>query len=223
MRFSDWINQSLQSRPYVTVALSGGSTPIKLFQIWADEYRTRIDWSRIHFFWGDERCVPHESPESNFGEANRIWLSHVDIPASNIHPIMGDADPIQEAIRYQSEIGRWVPAVDGVPQFDLILLGMGSDGHTASIFPDQMELLTSDQLCAVAEHPVSGQKRISITGRLIDHGLWVAFLIAGKDKQETLDQVLTQKGDYQKFPAAMIEAKQVDFFVDQAAWPDEIQ
>ncbi len=157
--FCTWVGSVPVEKSKLTVALSGGSTPKLLFRLWASEYRDRLDWNRVHFFWGDERCVPPEDPESNYGEAKRLFLDSIGIKAENVHRIRGESNPQSEAQRYSREICEHVELGDGNwPIFDLIILGMGNDGHTASIFPNQLALLTSEKICEVASHPVTGQQ-----------------------------------------------------------------
>lgn len=214
--FAAWL-KSLD-RPSVSIALSGGSTPKILFELWAREYASDIDWSRIHFFWGDERCVSPNSSESNYGVAKELFFDHIPIPASNIHRIRGEADPAEERSRYEDEIRKTVKiSPDGVPQFDLILLGMGEDGHTASIFPHQSEFLTSPRICEVATHPESGQRRITLTGPVLKEASWVAFLITGAGKAEVLSDVIRRKGDFESYPAAFVNGANVCFYLDEAA------
>jgi len=128
-------------------ALSGGSTPKFVFQMLAKDYKEKIDWYKIHLFWGDERCVPPQSDESNYGMTKKYLLDYIDIPKKNVHPVDGENNPKQEAIRYSNEIKKIVPLKNGYPKFDLVMLGIGEDGHTASIFPNQMDLLVSDKVC----------------------------------------------------------------------------
>src|SRR4030042_4794130 len=117
-----------------------------MFKIFAAEYPNAIDWNLIHFFWVDERCVPYESSENNFGNADRILFSKIDIPRENLHPVHGKEDPLNEVVRYTGEILAHVPCIKNFPVFDIIILGMGNDGHTASIFPGQSDLFETPAL-----------------------------------------------------------------------------
>ena len=121
-------------RPF-TIALSGGTTPATLFEVWEREYAAYTPWSRIYFYWVDERCVPPGDDQSNFGLAYRLLFSKVGIPASHYYRIVGEGAPEEEAKQYSSIVKTTVPTVDGVPVFDFVLLGIGEDGHTSSIFP----------------------------------------------------------------------------------------
>ena len=147
-----------------------------------------VDWSFVHFFWGDERCVPPDDPESNFGMVNSGFLSKIDIPAINIHRIRGEEDPSTEAVRYSSEIVNYTRTTCGLPVFDQIILGMGEDGHTVSIFPSNSEMLYSEKICEVATHPLSGQKRITITGKVINNSDVVTFLVTGHSKADVVER-----------------------------------
>ena len=202
-----------------SVALSGGSTPKLLFRLLAGEYREQIDWSRLELFWGDERCVPHDSPESNYGVTHELLLRHVSIPEQQIHAIACSDDPAAEAGRYDELLRQRLPAERELPVFDLVFLGMGDDGHTASIFPDQRELLTVDALAATARHPESGQIRISLTGPVINNARRVAFLVTGAGKQERVGDVLRHRPGYGQYPAAHIAPAhgELHWFLDEAA------
>ncbi len=214
--FADWF--ATQGQEKITIALSGGSTPKLLFELWGNEYAEKIDWSRIHFFWGDERCVDPDDSDSNYGVAKALFLDKVQIPAENVHRVLGEADPDEERLRYENEIYGHVDIDDNaVPEFDLIILGMGTDGHTASIFPHQSQFLKSPQVCEVAIHPETAQKRITLTGPVLNRGKKVAFLITGADKAEVLAQVIKKEGDSDNFPASHVEAADLTFYLDEAA------
>jgi 6-phosphogluconolactonase len=188
-----------------TIALSGGSTPGLLFTKLGEEYSKKVQWKHVHFFWGDERCVPPGHSESNFGMTMSTLLSKIDIPSENVHRIKGEDEPEKEALRYSDEISRFAESKDGFPSFSLVILGMGEDGHTASIFPGNSELLNSDKICDVAVHPVSGQKRITITGRVINNAESVYFLVTGKKKQAVLEKILNSRPSAKSYPAFFIE------------------
>ena len=214
--FRDHVNNLDQDK--ITVCLSGGSTPKLLFEVLAANYADSIDWSRIHFFWGDERCVAPEDEQSNYGECKKLLLDKISIPVTNIHRIVGESDPEMEAKRYSETIKDHVKLdKTGMPIFDIIILGMGGDGHTASIFPHQMELLTSKNVCEVAVHPESGQKRVTITGPIINAANFVVFLITGAGKADVLATVYDGSG--KQYPATHVQpkSKQLAFFLDEAA------
>lgn len=217
--FAEWLVDWLTGRQRTTIALSGGSTPKLLFQVLAEKYADKIDWSGIHLFWGDERCVPPDHADSNYGMTKALLLDHVDIPSTNVHRIKGEETPTLEAKRYGQEIQSIVSAVDGRPAFDLIILGMGGDGHTASIFPHEMHLLEDTDICGVATHPESGQNRITINGPIINHAYLVTFLVTGSAKAEKVQIILEKQAGSKVFPAAHVHPKDgiTHWFLDKAA------
>ncbi|MGB3800094.1 MAG: 6-phosphogluconolactonase [Lewinella sp.] len=201
-------------------ALSGGSTHKLLFKLLAAEYKDKIDWSRLHFFWGDDRMVSYDSPESNYGEVRTLLFKHVPVVEDQIHPVPTDLEPEAAAEAYAATISELLPQnSDGLPIFDLNMLGMGGDGHTASIFPDNMALLTSDKICAVATHPESGQQRVTLTGPVIDASDEVIFLITGGSKTLRVAQIINREQLADTFPAAHIQptSGELHWFLDRAA------
>lgn len=196
-------NAAEQSLP-VTVSLSGGSTPELLFSILGDHFSGSAPWEFVHFFWGDERCVPPVSPDSNFGMAFRTLFKKIHIPQENIHRIYGEHNPLKEALRYSDLISQFTRNRDGFPVFDLILLGIGDDGHTASVFPDRTELFHSEKICEVSVHPVSHQKRITITGRVINNAENVRFLVTGKNKAEIIKKIIKKETAVLNLPASLV-------------------
>ena len=209
----------LRRRPRSMIALSGGSTPKVLFQHLATNYAERIDWQRVHFFWGDERCVPPDHPDSNYGMTKKLLFDHINIPATNIHRIHGEADTSVEVQRYGSLLHEKLRLRDGQPVFDLILLGMGDDGHTASIFPDQAVLLRTDAPCALARHPETGQQRITLTGPVLNNAENVAFLVTGESKAAKVAAILHKSNAWQDYPAAHIAPRRgkLFWFLDHGA------
>jgi 6-phosphogluconolactonase len=212
-------NRYAKENKNIHVALSGGSTPKIWFKVLKDNYLKQINWQRIHFYWGDERMVPSESPESNYGEALRFLLNCKEIPKENIHPINGEAEIEKETLRYANVLRNNLSIRNNTPSFDLIILGMGDDGHTASIFPNQMNLLTSDKICETAMHPISGEKRITLTGPTINNAQQVAFLITGENKADKLACIINKKEDSLRYPAAHIKPLigNTLFFLDKEA------
>ena len=207
-----------QSLPF-NIALSGGSTPKLLFTLLANEYVNSVPWHFLRLFWVDERCVPPTHPESNFGMTYDSLLTHVPIHDSNIFRMQGEGNPIKEALRYQKMLEKELPLQDGFPIFDLVLLGMGDDGHTATIFPDNIDLLQSDQAVAVGVHPVSGQERITLTGKTILEAKQVVFLITGSSKATVLREIIKHEPQGEDYPAFYVakNAKSADFYLDRDA------
>jgi 6-phosphogluconolactonase len=197
-----WANELEQEK--ITIALSGGSTPKVLFQVLAEKYATDMPWHKIHFFWGDERCVPPDHQDSNFGMTRSLLLDPLNIPTAQVHRVFGEIDPAEAARKYEDIISEHVPQERAWPVFDLIILGMGSDGHTASIFPHEMEWLESKNWCEVATHPESGQQRITLTGKVLNRARQICFLVTGDSKKEKVFQILKKQGNYLDYPAAHI-------------------
>jgi 6-phosphogluconolactonase len=202
-----------------TLALSGGSTPELLYQILVEKYAETVPWKFVHFFWGDERCVPPENIESNFGMARDKLLSKIEIPSINIHRIKGEEDPVREARRYSEEIALFTLKSGGIPSLDLILLGLGEDGHTASIFPGHLEMFDSDKICEVATHPSSMQKRIPFTGRVINNANAVTFLVSGRKKAGVVEKMLKNDPLALNYPASYVVPVHghLSWFIDREA------
>ncbi|MCG2460768.1 6-phosphogluconolactonase [Flavobacteriaceae bacterium F89] len=217
--FAKYLQGLVANRSEVHIALSGGSTPKIVFDELATEYHDSINWDRVHLYWGDERCVPPNDSESNYKMTVDHLLSKIDIPEGNVHRIYGENLPKEEAIRYSEVLESRLPHFDGVPQFDLVILGMGDDGHTASVFPYNIHLWDSGNLCEVAVHPDSGQKRITITGKVINNAKKVAFLVTGVGKMEKVREIVNRKGNFGSYPAALVDPKSgdLDWFLDGAA------
>lgn len=201
------------------VALSGGSTPKIVFDVLASEYGTKIDWGTIHFYWGDERCVAPTDDQSNYKMTVDHLFSKIEVPRENIHRVLGENDPTGEAMRYSNLLEINLDRLEGVPQFDLVILGMGDDGHTASIFPHEIDLWKSKDHCIVATHPDSGQKRVSINGAVINTAKEVAFLVTGKNKAEKIDEIHNKKGNFKAYPATLVapNSKKLTWFLDKEA------
>ncbi len=191
------------SEPF-NLAISGGNTPNILFGMLAEEFADKIAWDTLRLYWVDERCVDPNDQESNFGNVYRILLKNVPIPQENIFNMKGDNEPVVEVLRYQNILKKELPEKNGLPVFDLVLLGMGDDGHTASIFPDNMELIHSPETVATATHPQTGQERITLTGDVICNAEQVIFIITGHSKAEILEEIMQEKGNFERYPAYYI-------------------
>lgn len=191
--------QAIAEQGHFSVALAGGSTPRAIHQALAAK---NLDWGSIQIFWGDERCVPPDHPESNYRMALETLLNHISIPPENIHPIQGDIDPAQAATEYEHQLRMFLGAT---PRFDLILLGMGDDGHTASLFPHTAAI--HEQTRWVVGHYVEKLDtwRISLTPFVINQAAQVIFLVVGGTKAAILRQVL--QGPYQPdtLPAQIVQ------------------
>lgn len=219
LEFSKYLANFIDGRETVHIALSGGSTPKIVFDELASSFKDEIEWDKVHFYWGDERCVAPSDDESNFKMTVEHLFSKIEIPQGNIHRIMGENTPNEEAHRYGELLAEKLPIVDGIPQFDLVILGMGDDGHTASIFPHEIHLWDSKENCEVAIHPESGQRRVTITGKVINQAKAVAFLVTGAGKSEKVRIITQQEPGYEKYPASLVKpiSKDLMWFLDEAA------
>lgn len=198
------------------IAFSGGSTPALLFDLWANEYVNATPWERLKVYWVDERCVPPENSESNYGMMRSLMLALVPIPYENIFRIKGEDNPRKEALRYSKLVKEQLPQVDGLPVFDIVLLGVGADGHTSSIFPGQEALLSSEEVYVENVNPNNGQRRIALTGLPILNARHIIFHITGRSKAEVVWD-MCNSGD--TGPAAYIahHGENVELFMDAAA------
>ena len=210
----EFLLYSQQNRP-VHISLSGGSTPKLLFQTLAKApYANEIQWQNLHFWWGDERMVAPTDPESNFGEVQKLLFDHIQIPAQNIHRIRGEEEPRKELDRFEQELAMTVP--NG--RFDWIILGMGNDGHTASLFPNQTDF-NERNIAVIAKHPETKQVRISKSATFIERAKRITYLVTGAGKAEILREIQTTPAEQLPYPAARIKSAQgeTQWYLDQAA------
>ncbi|MGB4598961.1 MAG: 6-phosphogluconolactonase [Trichlorobacter sp.] len=211
--FTDRLKEILAEKEIVTIALSGGSTPKSLFDYWATLPAQEIDWTKIKFFWGDERCVPPTHEESNYKMTKEHLFDFVQVPKGNIYRIFGENDPATEAKRYSETLQHELETVNGIPSFDIMMLGMGDDGHTASIFPHQIDLWHSEDLCVTATHPVSGQIRVSVSGKVINAARNVVFLVTGENKAHKVEEIISHPDQAaKKYPAALVQPDSENLF-----------
>lgn len=204
--------QQKSSGNYYSIALSGGSTPRKVFEYMALNFKDQINWRKAQIFWSDERCVGPENEESNFRMAKECLLDRVPVPAINVFRILGEAVPSEEAERYSESIRQQLFNQNNIPQFDLMMLGLGDDGHTVSIFPGNLHLFESDRLCEVAVNPYTKQKRITVTGQIINQAKTVIFLVTGEPKAEMVARIIEKKEGWDKFPASMVNPVKGNLF-----------
>jgi len=216
LQLISWINEN--EGDIFHLALSGGRTPSLLFSLLAKKYSHKMPWHKIQFWWGDERMVAPYDPESNFGVVNKLLFGKIGISQSQIHRIKGEDDPNLEVKRYGLEIRSLVPILNNWPVFDLIMLGLGDDGHTASIFPDQMHLLENEEVTAIAYQPNTGQQRITLTGKVLNNAKRVAFLISGASKAKIFNEIIQHSGNCLNYPAAHIHPEgELHWFGDEAS------
>ena len=203
----------------VHISLSGGSTPKMQFKLLAQApYAEGIQWNNLHFWWGDERCVAPDDAESNYGEANALLFSQVNLPAENIHRIRGEDEPKVEAERFAKEMASVIPAENGTPVFDWILLGVGADGHTASLFPGQSDY-QDENLSVLASHPESGQIRVSKTAKVLEAAKRISYLVLGAGKVDIVNEIHTTPACELPYPAAKIQSKtgETEWYLDSDA------
>jgi 6-phosphogluconolactonase len=215
-------NQEARASGRFTVALSGGSTPRAFHALLAaPPYRDQVDWSIAQFYWGDERCVAPDDPESNFRMARETLLDKVPIHEAQIHRIHSELDdPEAAAALYQSEIRQEFALADGeLPRFDLIFLGMGPDGHTASLFPQSAALAARDRLVVANYVPKLSTWRITMTAPVLNAAATVAFLVAGADKADAVSAVLDGPPDSEQYPSQLVSPTSGEalWIVDDAA------
>lgn len=218
-RFIELGREAIALRGRFIVALAGGSTPKRVYELLASEsYREQLDWSKVHVFFGDERCVPPDDAESNYRMANEALLSRVTLPAENIHRMNGVGDSAANALLYEDEMRTFFNDA-AWPRFDLILLGMGDDGHTASLFPNTEVLNEREAWVAGLWVEKLGAYRITLTPPAINHAAHIIFLVTGENKAERLAEVLEGKHDFARLPAQLIKPLDgsLHWFVDKAA------
>ena len=217
--FAEIAVSSISAEGRFSVALAGGSTPRRTYQLLAtEEYRNRLPWSQVHIFFGDERSVPATHADSNYRMAEEAMISLLPIPAPNVHRMVGEGDAVANASLYEGELQTFF---DGAtwPRFNLVLLGMGDDGHTASLFPGTEAL--SEARAWVVANWVEKLKtyRITLTAPAINHAANIIFLVAGAGKAERLPEVLRSARNPLRLPSQLIQpvAGSLVWLVDKAA------
>jgi 6-phosphogluconolactonase len=220
-RVSQLIVRAVADRGTALVSLAGGTTPRRLYASLADArqpWRDRIPWSQVHLFWGDERHVPPDHPDSNFRMAREAMLDAVPVPPENIHRVRAEEPDAQRAAaEYEAALRSFFALAPGeLPRFDLILLGLGKVGHTASLFPDSEVLDERERL--VAAPWVEAQKtfRITLTPPVLNHARRAMFLVSGEEKAEALRAVLEGPREPERYPAQIVEGNRL-WMVDRSA------
>jgi len=203
------------------VALSGGSTPRHTYQLLAEpQYGSRVDWNKVELFWGDERYVPPEHPDSNYRMTREALLRHVALAPDHVHPMPTEISPPEAAAAaYERLVRQNFGTPHALPQFDLVFLGLGTNGHTASLFPHSPLLRETSRLVAADFVAEVNSWRLTLTAPVLNSGRMVAFLVAGAEKADVLQEVLYGHHDPQKLPAQLIRPRpgQLLWIVDQAA------
>jgi 6-phosphogluconolactonase len=226
--FIDQAAQSIAERNRFLVALNGGSTPTRLFQLLAIDSPEQVDWSNVHIFWGDERCVPPEDPGSSYGQAWNVLLSRVPIPDANIHRVKGELGPVDASNDYSLTLkGFASPPLDW-PRFDLVYLGMGEDGHTASLFPSSLVDVSESTLPVTAHYQDRPANRVTLTPIVFNSARMVVFMVTGEKKAVTLAEVLSSRYNPAQYPVQRINPNdgRLIWLVDEAAaskLPEELR
>lgn len=212
-------NEALMRHGRFTIALSGGGTPQPLYDLLSQSpFRDQMPWDKTHVFWGDERLVPPDHAESSYGLTARLLLDHVPIPPAQVHRALGEGDAVTAVADYTAQLAQFSPPW---PRFDLILLGMGHDGHTASLFPGPMppQEITDPVIAVTANYDGRPAQRITFTPRLINEAHQIVFLVTGANKAQALHAVLFGAPDPEQWPAQRIQPRdsRVTWLVDTAA------
>ena len=211
--------QAMTDRERFLVALNGGNTPTRLFQLLATDYRDQVDWSKVHIFWGDERCVPPNDPGSNYKQARDLLFSNIPIPDSNIHRIKGEFGPAEASKEYALTLSRFASHPLDLPRFDLAYLGMGEDGHTASLFPGSPINVTEPVIPVNAHYQDRPANRVSLTPVVFNNAHMVVCMATGEKKATTLAEVLSDRYNPELYPAQRIHPKdgRLIWLVDEEA------
>jgi 6-phosphogluconolactonase len=213
--FAAKAEEAIEERGRFAVVLAGGSTPESTYQILARDYIDWIDWSKAYVFFGDERAVPPHHEDSNLKMASDVLLDHV--PVANVHRIRGELPPDEAAEAYEEELRKFFQTED-VPRFDLILLGLGADGHAASLFPETPALEVSDRWVVANPVPRLDTTRITLTVPVINAARAVTFLVEGEDKAEAVRDILEGDADPRAYPAKLVQPPGgPKWMVDQSA------
>jgi len=213
------LHEAIRQRGTASFVLSGGSTPRALYEwLGADDVRDEVEWAKVHLFWGDERCVAPTMPQSNFRMANEALISKINIPAANVHRIPAERPPQEAAQFYQAELKRVFSLREGqLPVFTVMLLGLGEEGHTASLFPNTAGLQEHARLVTEVYVESLQSSRVTMTLPVINAALDVIFLVAGKAKAGILREVL--EGNVPRSPASLVNPSsgRLSWFVDRDA------
>ena len=216
LRFCEEAKQAKRENHLYSVILTGGLTASRVYQYFgAPGFGDEIPWESVHLFWTDERCVSPESNESNFGSTQRSLLNNISIPDENIHRIHGEDDPKTAANRYAFEIQNHIALKNNSKFcFDWVLMGLGMDGHTASLFPGQEALYNPQGFCDVAQHPETNQKRITLTVPLFQYAKHITYHVVGSEKAGVISLLISESSESNLYPAAQIPG---EWYLDEAA------
>jgi 6-phosphogluconolactonase len=212
------VNEAVAKRGRFSIALAGGHTPAKLYTLWAEKYKTQTPWEHVHLFFGDERFVPEDDLLSNYRMARQTLIDHVLIPRENVHPMLTNFPaPEKAAEAYEVELRKFFG--EGAPAFDVQLLGLGVEGHTASLFPGSPALDEQPRWVVAVTVPAEPPQRLTLTLVVLNQGLNTFFLVAGENKREILAGLRSEPQNVpSKYPAGRIRpSRGVVWYLDQAA------
>ena len=217
--FVEQAKQAIKEHDRFLVALNGGNTPTRLFQLLASDYRDKIDWSSTHIFWGDERCVPPMDAGSSYGQAKEALLQHVMIPENHVHRVQGELTPASASVEYVQTLKLFAENDLEFPRFDLVYLGMGEDGHTASLFPGSPVDVTETVVPVTANYQDRPANRVTMTPLVFNQAHMVVFMATGDKKANTLAEVLSDRYNPELYPAQRIDPKdgKLIWLVDEGA------
>ena len=202
--FTAEARQAVQTRGRFMVALAGGSTPRRTYELLAREpFREMVPWQQMHIFWGDERCVPADDQRNNALMARKALLDHVPVPPGQVHPMACNRSPLEAAAEYEALLRGFFP--NGLPRFDLVLLGLGENGHTASLFPGTPVLEEQQRWVAEVYLAEEGLHRLTLTAGAINQAALVIFLVSGSGKAPMLREVLEEARNPRSIPARLIK------------------
>ncbi|HYG09425.1 MAG TPA: 6-phosphogluconolactonase [Pyrinomonadaceae bacterium] len=220
LRFVELARAGIETGGRFSVALAGGSTPKRIYELLAGEdFAAGLDWSNVHVFFGDERCVPPDHADSNYRMANEALLSRVALPEENVHRMRGEGDAVANARLYEDELRGFFGDGAAWPEFDLVMLGMGDDGHTASLFPGTHALDVRTAWVTANWVEKFDAYRVTLTAPAINHARQVMFIVTGAGKAERLEEVLYGTPDPYRLPSQLIQppAGALAWFLDEAA------
>jgi 6-phosphogluconolactonase len=211
----EWLGKAIMQRGSASLAISGGSSPVPMFQMLAN---TRFDWQRVHLFWVDERGVPPDDAESNFKLASETWLKPGDFPSSNVHRIEAELPAAEAAQRYVADIREHFGlGASELPRFDVMHRGMGPDAHTASLFPGEPMIANRTGIAAALRVEKFAQWRITLLPGVLLAARHTAMLVTGSDKSVSLNAVLHDPYDPARYPAQLASGEGTVWFLDAAA------
>ena len=217
--FIEQSNRSIIERDRFLVALNGGNTPTRLFRLLGTDFRNQIEWGKVIVFWGDERCVPPDDPGSSYGQARDMLLSRVPILDSNIHRVKTELGPAEASRDYSLTLKGFASPPLDVPRFDLVYLGMGDDGHTASLFPGSPVHVTQPVIPVTANYQDRPANRVTMTQLVFNQARMIVFMATGEKKAVTLAEVLSDRYNPEKYPAQRINPQdgEMIWLVDDSA------